>query len=288
MQTTIQLLSPMKKVMAQEEKTFAPYPKASALRGEETAFQAIVTGEGERFAHRAVRTGSQPAESAPVDEPLSPCRFEHDEELLHAVTAEDLVQDAGHRRRLVGRPERTRLPVLHARAPGRVVRTLPVAEPDVRTHVVRQDPQAQVPRRRDARDATAVRGGETDGGADSGCRVDAPSRTRERPGIHLSSHLRTADSAPTQRRRGEDAGSGRTHADHGDVCAPAAGVENPRMWMDPRFSAPVDKPGLQGRGSDTPGRRPRSRRVAHDPLQLRRWRRQQQRPAGRHPKRPET
>ena len=42
MQTTIQLLSPMKKVMAQEEKTFAPYPKASALRGEETAFQAIV------------------------------------------------------------------------------------------------------------------------------------------------------------------------------------------------------------------------------------------------------
>ena len=47
MQTTIQLLSPMEKVMAQEEKTFAPYPKASALRGEETAFQAIVTGEGE-------------------------------------------------------------------------------------------------------------------------------------------------------------------------------------------------------------------------------------------------
>lgn len=49
MQTTIQLLSPMEKVMAQEEKTFAPYPKASALRGEETAFQAIVTGEGEHY-----------------------------------------------------------------------------------------------------------------------------------------------------------------------------------------------------------------------------------------------
>ena len=70
MQTTIQLLSPMKKVMAQEEKTFAPYPKASALRGEETAFQAIVTGEGEHYIE--VRTDA-PVKVAVYREGYVPC-----------------------------------------------------------------------------------------------------------------------------------------------------------------------------------------------------------------------
>lgn len=70
MQTTIQLLSPMEKVMAQEEKTFAPYPKASALRGEETAFQAIVTGEGEHYIE--VRTDA-PVKVAVYREGYVPC-----------------------------------------------------------------------------------------------------------------------------------------------------------------------------------------------------------------------
>lgn len=56
--------------MAQEEKTFAPYPKASALRGEETAFQAIVTGEGEHYIE--VRTDA-PVKVAVYREGYVPC-----------------------------------------------------------------------------------------------------------------------------------------------------------------------------------------------------------------------
>lgn len=95
MQTTIQLLSPMEKVMAQEEKTFAPYPKASALRGEEAAFQAIVTGEGEYYIE--VRTDA-PVKVAVYREGYVPCalsaypdRFDDDYITIEPSTFPDVL-----------------------------------------------------------------------------------------------------------------------------------------------------------------------------------------------------
>ena len=70
MQTTIQLLSTDEKSHGAGRKDLCAVPEASALRGEETAFQAIVTGEGEHYIE--VRTDA-PVKVAVYREGYVPC-----------------------------------------------------------------------------------------------------------------------------------------------------------------------------------------------------------------------
>ena len=118
--------------------------------------------------------------------------------------------------------------MFHAAAPRRVVRALPVAQPGVWALVVGQHPQPEVARRRDARHAATVGSDPMDCRADAGCRVHAPSRADERPGIQLQSQLRATDAGASERRRGEDPGNGRAHAHHVDRHVAVVGAQ-PRV-----------------------------------------------------------